>query len=400
VASRIRRRRELDHALDALGTAERTLAATTERYRSLFDYHPDAVFSLDLEGGFTEVNLSAIGITGFASAELLERNFADLVHPDDLRAVSAAFGALLERRPQHLEARVVRKDGGVIDVEVTGLPIVLADQVVGVYGIAEDITERNRLRAEVEEARRVAEEASQAKSVFLANMSHEIRTPLTSVLATGELLSETVTGPEEARLIGIMRRAGARLLRLVDDILDFSRVEAGQSTLQREVVDLEELLTEVLAPARSTAAATGLDLVCVLQPDLPRFLGDPVRLGQVVGNLLDNAVKFTEAGHVRLEVSVDDVLEIRVVDTGIGMTAAQAATVFESFHQADPSITRRYGGTGLGLAISRQLVELMGGTIEVASEPGRGTTFTVRLPVAPLPALPEPQEGVASTDRR
>jgi PAS domain S-box-containing protein len=397
VASRIRRRREIRDALDALGAARRTLAATTERYRSLFDYHPDAVFSLDLEGGFTEVNVSAVGITGFSSAELLERNFADLVHPDDLLAVSAAFGALLERLPQHIEARVVRKDGREIEVAVTGLPIVVADEVVGVYGIAEDITERNRLRADLVEARRVAEEANQAKSVFLANMSHEIRTPLTSVLATGELLSETVTGEEESRLIAIMRRAGARLLRLVDDILDFSRVEAGRTTLQREPIDLDELLTEVLAPARSTAAAKGLDLVCVCEPGLRPFLGDPVRLGQVVGNLLDNAVKFTDSGQVRIEVSLDDVLELRVVDTGIGMTAAQAATVFESFHQADPSITRRYGGTGLGLAISRQLVELMDGTIEVASEPGRGTTFTVRLPVSPVP---EPQERVEPSERR
>lgn len=380
MASRIRRRRELSAALKALGTVERDLAATTERYRSLFDYHPDAVFSLDLEGRFTDVNHSAVGMTGYSSEELLKLNFADVVHPDDLEAVAAAFAALLDRQPQHIETRVVGVDGDLIDVEVTGLPIVIEDEVVGVYGIAEDITERNRLQQELEDARRVAEEASQAKSVFLANMSHEIRTPLTSVLATGELLEETVTGHEEAHLIRIMRRAGTRLLRLVDDILDFSRIESGQATLQREVVDLGELVEEVVAPLRSRAAAKGLELVCTLEAGLPPVHADPVRLGQVIGNLLGNAVKFTETGSVRLDVRADDGLVIRVADTGIGMSAEQAETVFESFHQADPSITRRYGGTGLGLAICRQLVELMGGAIAVTSEPGRGTTFEVRLP--------------------
>ena len=392
MASRIRRHRELSDALDALGTVERDLAATTERYRSLFDYHPDAVFSLDLEGRFTEVNMSAVAIAGYTSAEMLERNFADLVHPDDLEPVGSAFAALLERHPQHLEARVVRKDGEEIDVQVTGLPIVVADEVVGVYGIAEDVTERNRLQQELEDARRVAEEASQAKSVFLANMSHEIRTPLTSVLATGELLEETVTSAEGTRLIGIMRRAGTRLLRLVDDILDFSRVESGQATLQHEVIDLGDLVEEVVAPLRPRAAAKGLDLECTLAPGLLPVLGDPVRLGQVIGNLLGNAVKFTESGSVRLDVRADgDGLVVRVADTGIGMSPDQVETVFESFRQADPSITRRYGGTGLGLAICRQLVELMDGTIEVASEPGHGTTFEVRLP----------QEAVAGlVDRR
>ena len=383
MASRIRRRRELDDALDALGTVERDLAATTERYRSLFDYHPDAVFSLDLGGCFTDVNHSAVGLTGYTSDDLLGMNFADVVHPEDLPPVSTAFAALLDRQPQHFEARVVKRDGGTLEVQVTGLPIVVHDEVVGVYGIAEDVTERNRLQQELEDARRMAEEASQAKSVFLANMSHEIRTPLTSVLATGELLEETVADPEQARLVAIMRRAGTRLLRLVDDILDFSRVEAGQTTLHRVVFDLHELAEEVVAPLRPDATAKGLALVCTVAPGLPPVHGDAVRLGQVIGNLVGNAVKFTEAGSVRLDVRADDGLVIEVTDTGIGMTAEQVDAVFESFRQADPSITRRYGGTGLGLAICRQLVALMGGTIEVESELGRGTTFEVRLPYEP-----------------
>lgn len=339
------------------------------------------MFSLDLEGRFIEVNQASVGVIGYSVPELLGRSFADLVHPGDLADVAVAFVQALERRPQHLTTRGVRQDGEVIDVELTGLPIIVGDEVVGVYGIARDVTERSRLQQELEEARRTAEEASEAKSVFLANMSHEIRTPLTSVLATSEMLAETAVGEEESRLIAIMRRAGGRLLRLVDDILDFSRVEAGQATLQDELVDLEELLDEVTAPVRAAADAKGLALVRVVEPDLPPFLGDPVRIGQVVGNLLDNAVKFTESGEVRLEVRVEGGLVVRVADTGIGMTAAQVETVFDSFHQADPSITRRYGGTGLGLAICRQLVALMDGDITVASEPGRGTTFEVAIPL-------------------
>lgn len=362
--------------------AERHLADTTERYRSLFDYHPDAVFSLDLEGRFTQVNESAVHITRFPPEELLGTHFTDLLEPGEIDRVAGAFLALLERQPQHLEAQVRRRDGVVIDVAVTGLPIVVGGEVVGAYGIAEDVTERNRLQAELEEARRAAEEASEAKSLFLANMSHEIRTPLTSVLASGELLSDAVTSGPEARLVDTMRRSGDRLLRLVDDILDFSRVEAGQASLQDEPFDLRQVLEESTAPAAAAAAAKGLAFTWTLDPPGDRRVtGDAGRLAQVVGNLLDNAVKFTESGSVRLEARAHDRLEIRVVDTGIGMSPEQSVAVFESFRQADSSITRRYGGTGLGLAICRQLVELMDGTIAVTSEAGRGTTFEVALPL-------------------
>lgn len=375
---------------------EHELADTTQRYRSLFDYHPDAVFSLTPRGELFGANASAGRITGYSADELLGMHFAELVHPDDLPRVATAFARLLAREPQHFEARIRSRQGRLVDIAVTGLPIVVGEEVVGAYGIAEDVTERNRMQAELEEARRAAEQASEAKSLFLANMSHEIRTPLTTVLAGGELLSETVTGGPEAQLIQRMRRAGDRLLRLVDDILDFSRIEAGRTRLADEPYDLHRLLEDLVTPVRAAAEAKGLAFTWTLEPHRPTVLvGDAGRVGQVIGNLLDNAVKFTETGSVDLAVRTGDRLEIEVSDTGIGMSPEQAASVFESFQQADPSITRRYGGTGLGLAICRQLVEAMDGTIEVASRQGRGTTFDVRLPLRSCP-----QDAAARPDRR
>jgi PAS domain S-box-containing protein len=372
----------------ALEAAERDLAETGERYRSLFDYHPDAVFSLSLDGRFNSVNPAAEWLSGFSGDELSHMVFTELLTPEHVEPVALAFGELLERRPQHLEAAIRRKDGRLVELALIGLPIVVADEVVGVYGMAEDVTERNRLQREVETARQTAEEASQAKSLFLANMSHEIRTPLTSVLAAEEMLSDSVLDDRQRRLAATMRRAGERLLRLVDDILDFSRIEAGKTTMAAVAFDPTALVEDVTGVARAAAIAKGLEFDSTLAPGLPRtVIGDPDRVGQVVTNLLDNAVRFTESGFVRLGVAATQTarggtaLVVTVADSGIGMTPEETARVFESFTQADPSMTRRYGGTGLGLAICQQLVELMDGTIVVDSAPGRGTVFTVRLPL-------------------
>lgn len=360
---------------------ERDLAETTERYRSLFDYHPHAVYELDLEGNFVRINQASQHITGYSVEELATMHFADVVVDEDLERVGEAFLAVVNRESRHLEIRVRRRDGAVVDVEVTGLPVVVGDEVLGVYGIAEDITERNRLQRDLEQARQAAEEASAAKSLFLANVSHEIRTPLTSVLASAELLADTVTDPAEARLVDRVQRSGARLQRLVEQILDFSRIEAGEAAVHPEPVDLRQLVEEVVRPVRASAEAGGLDFVWTLEPETPQVVADADRVAQVLENLLDNAVKFTPTGEVRLDVRAGDHLDIRVTDTGIGMSPAEAETVFEAFRQADPSITRRYGGTGLGLAICQQLVELMDGSITVESEAGVGTTFEVRLPL-------------------
>ena len=372
----------------SLEATERDLAETSERYRSLFTYYPQAVFSLDLEGRYLEVNPAGGRLSGVPTSELLGKNFTSLIAPEDLARTHAAFLRVLDREAQHLESTIVHRDGHLIELDITALPIVVADEVVGVYGVAEDITERNRVRRDLAHAVERAEQANEAKSIFLANMSHEIRTPLTSVIASAELLADADLGEQEAHLVTIMNRNGERLLRLVDQILDFSRIEAGKAELVVAAFDPAAVVAEVLEPHRAVAEARGLSLRCDLDPGLPpRLVGDAGRISQVLTNLVDNAIKFTERGTVTLSLAHVDpngpgVEAVFVVaDTGIGIRPDELDRLYEPFAQGDQSTTRKYGGTGLGLAICRRLVGLMGGEISVESQPGAGSTFSVRLPL-------------------
>jgi signal transduction histidine kinase len=274
-------------------------------------------------------------------------------------------------------------------------------------------SEDRALRA-LESARDVAVEASRAKTLFVANMSHEIRTPLTVVLATGELLEDTPLDDVQLGLLTKMNRSGEQLKSLVEGILDFSAIEAGRLTLTSTTFDLHALVAEAADVYRSRALPTPVHFVCDLAPDVPRsVVGDPARLRQVLGNLLDNALKFTHEGQVSLVVrrvasgaaaGVGGGVELAVTDTGIGLRQEDLEAIFTSFHQADGSETRRYGGNGLGLAICKELTERMGGTITVTSEVGVGSTFVVRLPLAPeapaqvpVPSLPAIPIGPRST---
>ncbi|MBM4129675.1 response regulator [bacterium] len=240
------------------------------------------------------------------------------------------------------------------------------------------------------QAREAAEASSRAKSEFLANMSHEIRTPMNSVIGLADLLTDMDPTPTQKQYLEMIRVSGAALLSLINDILDLSKIEAGQLELDAVETDLPALVDEICGPIAFTAHTAGLELVCRLAPGVPRrVLLDPHRLRQVLTNLLNNAVKFTQHGHVYLNVEPvgagDGCVDLRfaVSDTGIGISASALEHIFEKFTQAEAGTTRRYGGTGLGLAISQHLVGLMGGVISAASEPGQGATFsfTLRLPV-------------------
>ena len=273
----------------------------------------------------------------------------------------------------------------------------------GIVGVFTDITELKDRELQLGQlvdrlavARDAAMEATVAKSRFLANMSHELRTPLNAIIGITEMLMEDAedSGDQGAREpLDRIARAGKHLLQLINEVLDLSKIEAGKLEMNYEPVVLASLVGDVVGEAEPLAAKNGNRLVVDCPPDIGTVRTDPMRLRQIMLNLLSNACKFTEQGSVSLSVGRsradgDDWISIRVVDTGIGMTSEQLGRLFQEFSQADSSTTRKYGGTGLGLAISDRLCRIMGGSIDVESKPGFGTTFSVRLP-ADRPGIPD-----------
>ena len=281
-------------------------------------------------------------------------------------------------------------DGSRHVLSANAVPLNSGDGETHVVVSFSDITEELASTARLEEARAKAEEMSRAKSIFLANMSHEIRTPLNGVLGMAEILQGLVSTPEKQRMVGTIRQSGETLLTVLNSILDMSKIEAGKMELETVPIVLSEILGQVEALHRVKAEEKGLDLQVLTSAgsDVAR-MGDPHRLIQILNNLLSNAIKFTEHGHVRLKLSCrpGKPVTIDISDTGVGMTEAQLSRVFESFEQADGSMTRRFGGTGLGLSIVRQLILLMGGMITMQSRPGEGTDVRVVIP------LPEAAPG-------
>ena len=304
------------------------------------------------------------------------------IHPDDLELCRAEMARLdAEPRGAKLRFRIVRPDGETRWVEST------AAFVAGVrggrlQGVVQDVTDRVARETELREARDQAEAANRAKSGFLANMSHEIRTPLTAIIGYAQVLQEEVTG-EHAALVAPIEAGGRRLLGTLNSVLDLARLEAGQSGLALQSVDLAVEAAEVVSLLESQAERKGLALRLVPPPAPLVARADPDALGRVLANLVSNAVKFTDAGRVSVRFrETDGRAELAVADTGRGMDAAFLDQLYSPFQQASSGWARSHEGTGLGLTITHRLVEAMGGTIRVESEPGVGTTFRVLLPLA------------------
>jgi len=270
------------------------------------------------------------------------------------------------------------------------IPDVLYGQVEGFFALSTDISEIKSQQRELEnmnlaltERTAQAEAASRAKSTFLANMSHEIRTPMNAIMGLLQLLDDTVLAPEQRSYLNKIGSAAEVLLNVLNDVLDLSRVEANKLELQCERFTLDDLLTQTMDLFTYRAEEKDIQLFCTKTPDSPAsVMGDRLRLAQVLNNLLSNALKFTEVGRIHVELkslSAEGLLQFSVSDTGPGMSAEQAASLFKPFSQLDSSDTRKHGGAGLGLSICKHLVQLMGGDIWVESTPGQGARFVFTM---------------------
>jgi len=329
------------------------------------------------------------------------------VHPEDRERVAQVWKRHIEEgRPFRTEYRVKRRDG--LSVWVDAVAETLRDdegRPERVVGVLRNITQSRQDRVAVAMAREAAEAANRAKSEFLANMSHEIRTPLNGVMGVAGALARTALTSDQRQMVELIETSAETLEQLLTDILDLARVEAGRLEIKDEPFDLSALLraTAALFEARAREKWVGFELV-MGEGCEGRFVGDAVRLRQILANLLSNAVKFTEAGRVRLRVEAEPdartgktALRFVVEDTGIGFDPSVAAELFERFRQADGSITRRYGGSGLGLAISKSLAERMGGQLYATSSPGEGSTFTLALPLPRAAAMETSAEEPAAS---
>ena len=380
---------------DALGRATRLVGThidITQRvelqrnlaqFKRALDEH--AIVSItDVQGRITYANEKFCQISGFSRAELMGQNHRLLKSgqhgPDYYRAL---WDTITRGRTWTGELCNRAKDGSQYWVLATISPILGNDGLPEQYiAIRADIS---RIKA----AEAAAESASRAKSEFLANMSHEIRTPMNGVLGMLNLALDTPLDDEQQEYLGLAQSSANALLRILNDILDLSKIEAGRMDFQPEAIELASLLMELGRFFEPRCREQGLEFHLLLDPDLPRVvLADPVRLRQVLTNLLSNALKFTHAGRIRLETHREgDWVCYAVADTGIGIPPEQQQQVFEAFTQADGSITRRYGGTGLGLTISSRLARLMGGHLSLDSTVGQGSEFRIRLPLlTPRPA--------------
>jgi PAS domain S-box-containing protein len=370
------------------------------RFRTALDASADMVFIVDFDSmTIIDANATACALLGYPRARLLQmRATAILPHTEEEIREFFARLAHSEEASIRIESEHIREDGARFPIEVL-LSVLDSDNHPLVIAVSRDVTERVRAAEELMRAKEQAEAASRAKSDFLANMSHEIRTPMNGVMGMTEILAQTSLDPSQRQHINIIRDSTRALLVIINDILDFSKIETGKLLLEATEFDPREVCAKAVQAVQSIAARKGLDLTLQAREDLPsRVVGDPVRLRQVLVNLLGNAIKFTEKGYCRLRVEPDSMphdgdshrLRFEVADSGIGIPKDKQESIFESFSQADLSITRKHGGTGLGLAICRQLVEMMGGHIQVESEPGAGAKFYFTITLSPPSADREP----------
>jgi len=344
----------------------------------------DVLYRCDARGRFTFINATATRLSGYEASQFIGMSYLQLVRPD-FRDQAREFYERQHRDKvgnTYFEFPIASKDGREIWLGQKVQPIVENGEITGYQGVARDITERKRLRDELEITRDAALESARLKSQFLATMSHEIRTPMNGVIGMVGLMLGTDLTPEQRDIAMTVQTSADSLLTIINDILDFSKIEAGKLSFERNEFDLTEVVHGSIELFAQQARARNLDIAALVESDVPKKVrGDAGRLRQVLMNLINNAIKFTDAGEIFVTVRTERetestaLLRFTVADSGIGIEPGVVAQLFMPFVQADGTATRRFGGTGLGLAICRQLVEMMNGEIGVESVPGKGSTF-------------------------
>jgi two-component system, sensor histidine kinase and response regulator len=380
-------------------------------FENLFELAPGAVLVVDKQGDITKANSQAHDLFGYAQGDLVGRSIEELI-PREKRSAHVAHRAdfMLSPSPRLMAAERVlaglKKNGEQFLAEITLSPLLLGGAPCTI-AIVRDVSRQKQTEQALARAKEDAETASRAKSEFLANMSHEIRTPLNAILGAAQLLENLRLGEEARRYLQMIRSSGTSLLGVINDVLDFSKIEAGRMELAHELFDLDDLLGSLANLMSINAGSKDIELAIGISPDTPaRWLGDPLRLNQVLVNLVGNAIKFTDQGEVVVQVSLrgrdegQGRLHFSVRDTGIGMTVEQQQRLFQAFSQADTSMTRRFGGSGLGLVICQRLIRMMGGEIQVRSLAGVGTEFSFEVALDIAPEQPPPRLPASATPCR
>ncbi len=375
--------------LTALRQTENALRESEERSRTILDSMEDGYSEVDLRGTFLVVNDAYCRMFNRSRDEVLGASYKHFFNDEHSGRIRELYHNVY-KTGQPVKAFEHEPRPGLFVEQSVALKKNAQGDPVGFVSVVRDCTARKRYEQELARAKDIAEAASRAKSEFVANMSHEIRTPMNGILGMTELALSTSLTEEQREFLSMVKSSADALLVIINDILDYSKIEAGKIILDNVTFDLSEVVGDAMKSVATIAHKQGLEMAFHLEPDVPAYLtGDPVRLGQVLLNLVGNAIKFTERGEVIVNVGADQrdessvKLHFRVRDTGIGIPLQKQSKLFEAFEQADSSTTRRYGGTGLGLAISKRITELLGGKIWIESSPGQGSTFHFTAALTP-----------------